>query len=166
MDWLSSATRRTVTPSINFSFLASWVSSLPKRTLFLLLGNIALGCILSIIIGTRLAQSLKPLAGVVDALGKEEAVYVKEKGIFGHLAKSINDTFEMLQEKHVALRARNEARSNWIAGISHDIRTPLSMILGYASALEENEAVPEEQRQQAAIVRQQGEKLRSLAHSC
>ncbi|MBG9794055.1 histidine kinase [Paenibacillus dendritiformis] len=147
-----------------FSFLASWVSSLPKRTLFLLLGNIALGCMLSIIIGTRLAQSLKPLAGVVHALGKEEAVHVEEKGIFGHLAKSINDTAEMLQEKHVALRARNEARSNWIAGISHDIRTPLSMILGYASALEENEAVSEEQRQQAAIIRQQGEKLRSLVN--
>ena len=51
---------------------------------------------------------------------------------------------------------------NWIAGISHDIRTPLSMVLGYASNLEENHDIPEEQRRQASIIRQQGEYLRSL----
>ena len=29
-------------------------------------------------------------------------------------------------------QARDEARSDWINGISHDIRTPLSMVMGYA----------------------------------
>ncbi|MBG9737569.1 sensor histidine kinase [Paenibacillus alvei] len=146
----------------HFYFLVPWIRSLPQRALFLLLGNIVLGCVLAIIIGTRLVRSLKPLTGVVHALGKEEAVRAEEKGIFGNLARSINDTSEMLRERQEALRTRNEARSNWIAGISHDIRTPLSMILGYASALEEHAEVPEEQRQQAAIIRKQGEKLRSL----
>lgn len=146
----------------HFDFLVPWIRSLPQRALFLLLANIVLGCVLAIIIGTRLARSLKPLTGVVNALGKEEAVRAEEKGIFGNLARSINDTSEMLRERQAALRTRNEARSNWIAGISHDIRTPLSMVLGYASALEEHAEVPEEQRQQAAIIRKQGEKLRSL----
>ena len=146
----------------HFDFLVPWIRSLPQRALFLLLGNIVLGCVLAIIIGTRLARSLKPLTGVVNALGKEEAVRAEEKGIFGNLARSINDTSEMLRVRQAALRTRNEARSNWIAGISHDIRTPLSMILGYASALEEHAEMPEEQRQQAAIIRKQGEKLRSL----
>ncbi|EPY12979.1 sensor histidine kinase [Paenibacillus alvei] len=146
----------------HFDFLVPWIRSLPQRALILLLGNIVLGCVLAIIIGTRLARSLKPLTGVVHALGKEEAVRAEEKGIFGNLARSINDTSEMLRERQAALRTRNEARSNWIAGISHDIRTPLSMILGYASALEEHAEVPEEQRRQAAIIRKQGEKLRSL----
>src|SRR5690606_34622300 len=55
-----------------------------------------------------------------------------------------------------------EARSNWIAGISHDVRTPLSMVLGYASELEENEALPRPEREKARIIRRQGEKLRNL----
>ncbi|KJB89537.1 histidine kinase [Paenibacillus sp. E194] len=148
----------------HFDFLVPWIRSLPQRSLYLLLGNIVLGCMLAIIIGTRLARSLKPLTGVVHALGKEEAVRAEEKGIFGKLARSINDTSEMLRERQAALRIRNEARSNWIAGISHDIRTPLSMILGYASALEEHAEMPGEQRQQAAIIRKQGEKLRSLVN--
>lgn len=148
----------------HFDFLVPWIRSLPQRALFLLLGNIVLGCVLAIIIGTRLARSLKPLTGVVNSLGREEAVRAEEKGIFGNLARSINDTSEMLRERQAALRTRNEARSNWIAGISHDIRTPLSMILGYASALEEHAEMPEEQRQQAAIIRKQGEKLRFLVN--
>ncbi|MFR8819247.1 MAG: hypothetical protein ACLVGW_03495 [Evtepia gabavorous] len=32
-------------------------------------------------------------------------------------------------------QARDEARSDWINGISHDIRTPLSMVMGYAGQL-------------------------------
>jgi len=43
-----------------------------------------------------------------------------------------------------------------------NIRTPLSMVLGYASNLEENNDLPTEQRRQAGIIRQQAEKLRSL----
>lgn len=60
------------------------------------------------------------------------------------------------------MKARDEARSNWISGISHDIRTPLSMILGYASEMEDNSDLPKEQRHQSGIIRRQGEKLRSL----
>ena len=37
-----------------------------------------------------------------------------------------------------AQQVRDAARSNWINGISHDIRTPLSMVMGYANQLEED----------------------------
>ncbi|MBM7855323.1 signal transduction histidine kinase [Desulfohalotomaculum tongense] len=145
-----------------FYFPVSWISSLPMRTVTLFIGNIALALFLSILIGTRLIKSVRPLIAGVHALSNEEPTYVEVKGIFSDLAESINHTSDMLQEKNAALRARDKARSNWIAGISHDIRTPLSMVLGYASELEENMTVPVEQRQQAGIIRQQAQKLRSL----
>ncbi|WP_232698537.1 sensor histidine kinase [Brevibacillus daliensis] len=145
-----------------FYFLISWIKSLPLRVVFLLIGNIALVLLLTILIGTRLIKSIKPLVSGIHALGREEAVYVESKGILNDLANSINYTSDIIQVKNGKLKARDEARSNWIAGISHDIRTPLSMVLGYASELEENTAVPGEQRLQAGIIRRQGEKLRSL----
>jgi signal transduction histidine kinase len=64
-----------------------------------------------------------------------------------------------LKEKNRALKAKDAARSNWIAGISHDIRTPLSMILGHASDLEESDHLPVEQKKQASVIRKQGEPL-------
>lgn len=144
------------------NFLSEWISSLPVRLLWLLLINIAVALLVSIVIGTRLIRRLRPLLDGVHKLAREQEVQLDSKGIFGDLAQSINKTSTVLQHKTAALKVRDEARSNWIAGISHDIRTPLSMVLGYASEMEDNPELPSEQRQQAGIIRSQGEKLRSL----
>lgn len=139
-----------------------WVSSLPLRTFSLLIGNIALALLLSLLIGSRLIRSLRPLTQGIQALAEEREVFVEPKGILANLAQSVNRASALLRQKSDALANRDEARSNWIAGISHDIRTPLSMVLGYASELEEDETIPAKQRKQAGIIRRHGEKLRSL----
>ncbi|CAI6083715.1 Adaptive-response sensory-kinase SasA [Paenibacillus sp. JJ-100] len=145
-----------------FDFLAAWLKSLPVRIVLLLICNVALALLISLLIGTRVIRSIRPLINGIHALAKGESVQVETKGIFNDLSESINSTSHMLQEKTDALKARDEARSNWISGISHDIRTPLSMILGYASELEEQPDLTTEQKQQASIIRRQGERLRSL----
>ncbi len=52
-------------------------------------------------------------------------------------------------------KSREAARIEWIAGISHDIRTPLAVALGYADTLVDGSLLPEEERQQAAVIRHQ-----------
>lgn len=47
---------------------------------------------------------------------------------------------------------RNTARSRWIDGISHDIRTPLSLMMGYAGDMAADETLPAERRTQAAAM--------------
>ncbi|PFV83435.1 two-component sensor histidine kinase [Bacillus sp. AFS059628] len=145
-----------------FAFLSDWLREMPLRLGVLLLFNVGITLLISIVIGTRLIRGIRPLVSGVHNLAREEVVQLDSKGIFGDLAQSINSASTKLQKKTDALKARDEARSNWIAGISHDIRTPLSIILGYASEMEDNFDLPEEQRQQAGIIRHQGEKLRSL----
>lgn len=145
-----------------FNFLSEWVRSLPLRFILLLLLNVAVALLISVVIGTRLMRRIRPLVAGVHNLAREEAIQLDSKGIFGDLGRSINSVSDILQKKTAALKARDEARSNWIAGISHDIRTPLSMVLGYASDMEENPDLPKEQRHLAGIIRGQGEKLRSL----
>lgn len=61
-------------------------------------------------------------------------------------------------------RQRDAARSDWIHGVSHDIRTPLSMVMGYASQLETAPALPAAQRRQAAIIRHQSQTIRDLVN--
>ena len=53
-------------------------------------------------------------------------------------------------------RERDTARSDWINGVSHDIRTPLSMIMGYD--------LPAPRREQAAVIRRQSQTLRELVN--
>lgn len=57
---------------------------------------------------------------------------------------------------------RELARIEWIAGISHDIRTPLSMVMGYADMLERNEELAEEERREAAVIRHQSIVMKEL----
>lgn len=59
-------------------------------------------------------------------------------------------------------RTRDTARANWINGISHDIRTPLSMVMGYASEMERDDALPAGRRTQAAIIRRQSQIIKDL----
>ncbi|MFD3448908.1 sensor histidine kinase [Microbacteriaceae bacterium 4G12] len=145
-----------------FDFLSDWLRSVPLRLVLLLIFNVAMILLISVVIGTRLIRGIRPLVAGVHNLAKEESVQLDSKGLFGDLAQSINSASTTLQNKTTALKVRDEARSNWITGISHDIRTPLSIILGYASEMEDNLDLPEEQRHQAGIIRHQGEKLRSL----
>jgi len=140
----------------------SLVSSLPLRITSLLIGNIALALLLSLFIGYRLIRSIRPLIQGIQDLAEDRETFVEQKGILANLAQSVNRASDLLRQRNDSLKSRDEARSNWIAGISHDIRTPLSMVLGYASDLEENRDIPTEQRRQAGIIRQQAENLRSL----
>ena len=118
--------------------------------------NIGITLLISVVIGTRFIKGIRPLVSGVHNLAKEESIQLDSKGILGDLAQSINSASTTLKKKTDALKARDEARSNWIAGISHDIRT-LSIILGYASEMEDSFELPVEHRQQAGIIRQQGE---------
>lgn len=59
-------------------------------------------------------------------------------------------------------KKREHARIEWIAGISHDIRTPLSMVMGYADLLENSEDLSDKERQQAAIIKHQSIVMREL----
>lgn len=59
-------------------------------------------------------------------------------------------------------KKKEQARIEWIAGISHDIRTPLSVALGYADTLGHSEELGEEARQQAAVIRNQSLVMKEL----
>lgn len=142
----------------------NWVSSLPLKIMWMFVVNIVLALLLSLFIGSKLIRSIRPLTQGIQSLAEEQKVYIEPKGVLSNLAESVNRTSTLLQQKNDSLKSRDEARSNWIAGISHDIRTPLSMILGYASDLEENSTLSQEQRRQAGIIRQQAEKLKALVN--
>ncbi len=61
-------------------------------------------------------------------------------------------------------RERDTARSDWINGVSHDIRTPLSMVMGYAAQMEGAADLPPERRRQAGIIRAQSQAIRDLVN--
>lgn len=61
-------------------------------------------------------------------------------------------------------QVRDAARSDWINGISHDIRTPLSVVMGYAAQLEEAPDLTQEQKRQISAIRAQSQAIRDLVN--
>lgn len=57
---------------------------------------------------------------------------------------------------------REQVRIEWIAGISHDIRTPLSMVMGYSDTLQNSSNLTEEERHQVAVIRHQSIVMKEL----
>lgn len=91
-----------------------------------------------------------------------ETVYIRETGFLADVAAAVNRVNEKLRAQERALRKRENARANWISGVSHDIRTPLTMVMGYAAELEEDAALPEEARNKARVIRLQSMKMKNL----
>ena len=113
------------------------------------------------IANSKLLKSVKPITNGIQALPSGEPVYVKEKGLLSDLAAKINQTSDILQKQKRNLQRKETARANWISGVSHDIRTPLSIIFGYACEIEDNSNLPLSTRKQATAIRQKSEKLRA-----
>lgn len=63
---------------------------------------------------------------------------------------------------YIRLRQTSQARADWMNGVSHDIRTPLSLIMGYASQMEEDGGIPGYVRKDARLIRLQSERVREL----
>lgn len=138
------------------------VANLPRTFLLFLVSNIALLLLIYLAVTSGVLRSVKPIVRGVEALPDGGDVYVKEKGLFSQLAASINRASERLRDQEYRLKKKDTARANWISGVSHDIRTPLSMVMGYASQLEESPALPAGEQKKAGIIRLQSIRMKNL----
>lgn len=112
-----------------------WFDTLPERIVIILLINLAIALLLSLIFGRKLYGNLKTVTSAINDLRSEKTVNLPEKGIFRDVRRNINETSKSMLRKNAILSERDKARINWIAGISHDIRTPLAIIMGNAKNL-------------------------------
>ena len=100
-------------------------------------------------------KAVTPILRGIETVSSGRPVSLPEKGESAEINRQLNKAGAFIAKK-------DSARADWISGISHDVRTPLSVILGFAGQLEDDRTLPASAREQAACIRKQGEKLRSL----
>lgn len=125
-------------------------------------GFLLAGLALCFWLSWRGAKRLQTVAAGLDRLAEGQTVQLDTGGFTGELTEKLNQTSAHLQRKNEIIAQRDNARTQWIAGVSHDVRTPLALILGWAEQLEQDKALPAPARQKAGGIRTQSEKLRAL----
>jgi signal transduction histidine kinase/FixJ family two-component response regulator len=71
-------------------------------------------------------------------------------------------TDHALQQAKETADAANQAKSRYLTGISHELRSPLNSMLGYAQLLEKDQGITEVHRSKAKIIRRSGDHLADI----
>ncbi|WP_058270944.1 sensor histidine kinase [Olsenella massiliensis] len=105
----------------------------------------------------RILSGLEPIADAVEALGTGKAAGPLPKGVLTSLSESVARASELIVKQ-------NEARVDWIAGISHDIRTPLTLIMGNAQIIAQDGSIAPETADRASVISAQSAKIDGLVN--
>lgn len=124
--------------------------------------NLAVILLFVVIFGWRFYASLKPISEGIEGLSRKKPVHLKEKGSVRELAEKLNSASDILMNQEEKLSRRDQARADWIAGVSHDIRTPLTLIVGYSERLIDDPALGKEEKAMAQIIQRQSGLIKQL----
>lgn len=131
--------------------------------------------IATLLVGTGLAYLLaymltKPLKNLTDATKKLSAgdlacrSGVKSNDEFGTLSESFDAMAERLQESMEQMQASLRRRDEFIGSFAHEMKTPMTSIIGYADFIRSGSLDEEEQMNAANYIFSEGKRLESLSN--
>lgn len=130
-------------------------ASLPTYIGGIIIADLLILFIAYVVYRRRTQRAVEPINDALDALSRGGRAQLDLKGDLGPIADQINETSDILEHK-------DRAREQWIRGVSHDIRTPLSMIIAKAEGIAADEGAVEATRSEARAIRTQGLKIKDL----
>lgn len=136
-----------------FKILSNYfpIAVLKKIPLLIFLLFVSNCCILYLYFAStrkHIFATIAPITDGIQKLSNGEEVHIDVTGELSEISKSIHTASHLLKKQ-------NQARANWISGISHDIRTPLSTIIGYSNSISNSTFVDETIKNQAKIIEKQ-----------
>lgn len=81
----------------------------------------------------------KIIEGIKELSNGNYRKHYKEEGVYKNIFSSLNNLNKTLNENKIKRRELDKMRDNWISSISHDVKTPLSSIKGYAEIMKDTE---------------------------
>lgn len=142
---------------IAYMFPYSEFKAMPGRIILIVICDLLILFLLYFIIDRKSIKAVSNVLSGIHSLAEGKLIRLREKGIFSEIATQLNKTSDLL-------KIRSIAQENWIAGISHDIRTPLTVILGYAEKIETNSSLPKDVQEKALFIKHQSIRLRDLVN--
>ena len=131
------------------------MSAIPKYLVVYILLNIGILFAFYWFSKGKLLKDILPIIEAICDLPKGKEVNLQTNGELSYIQMALNNT-------STKLKTQDSLRANWIAGVSHDIRTPLSLVLGYAEQLSKSSTLNEEEKKSIQKIISGSETIRSL----
>jgi len=110
----------------------------------LLLTAISIALILGGIYGLWITKQLVKITKAIGQVASRSYVVAEDKNVFEDVYDSLNTLDSEIRTSDEERKKTEIMREEWIANITHDLKTPLSPIKGYAELLMEDDFSPED----------------------
>ena len=95
-----------------------------------------------------ISRKLSSITGGIRNVSQRAYIPLKEKGMFRSIYAALNKMDMEIRQSDKIKEETENARTEWIANITHDLKTPLSPVKGYAELLADNQIAGEETAQE------------------
>ncbi|MFD0693697.1 sensor histidine kinase [Paenibacillus sp. GCM10027628] len=123
----------------SLSHSAETIQIVNHFNMYIWIGMLLLLILLSALYTSRIVKPLAKLNETAKAISNLSFTHadIRTGDEIENLAHSINRMSDKLEESHLSLEAKNANLRTFIADISHELKTPLSLIRVYASGLQD-----------------------------
>jgi two-component system, OmpR family, sensor histidine kinase BaeS len=138
------------------SLETTFLKSINDLLLYVAIGTSILALLLGILLSRTLTRPIRELTAATIAVSEgdlTQQVPVRSRDELGGLARAFNKMSADLQRS-------TKARRQMTADIAHELRTPLSLIIGHAEAVHDNILQPT--RENFEIIREEASRLENL----
>lgn len=136
---------------------SAWLGMLPGLGLAALIA-VPLAMLAAMVLARQVAQPVQKLTAASEAMAHgdfSQRVEVDRNDEVGRLARSFTAMAEHVGERDGQMRAL-------IANVSHDLKTPMTSITGYAQALTDGTADPSDAKRIGAVIKDEAEHVNSV----
>lgn len=152
----------------NIQYIYDDREDMAKRYGILLGIMLVVSGILSYVIANRITRPIKKLSRAVHQMASGDYAIrakVKTTGEVGALVNNFNGMAEKLEENIAELEDTARKQEDFIASFAHELKTPLTSIVGYSDMLRSMELSHKEINEYSNYIFQQGKRLEKLSYT-
>ena len=150
----------------NVKELFQYADTLRRRCEFFYWCILATGSFLVLVITFTLTKPLHRLQGTTRRFAKGEydvRAEISSRDEIGDLSKTFNYMAKTIESKMEELKDAVRRQEEFTANFAHELKTPMTSIIGYADTLYQKTLSPEEVHQLAGIIMNEGMRLEALS---
>ena len=128
---------------------------------------IGAGILLIMLLSALLTRPIKQLTEATKKIADgnyQERIKATSEDEVGQLARHFNQMSGAIEEKMQELSDSARQKEDFVANFAHELKTPLTSIIGYADRIYQKDLSREEQKQAAWYIWNEGMRLEALSH--